>query len=125
MRATLATRKRRRIQIVPEIKADRANWRFVAHSHSDGVGDVAVIALQGCAVLVTESRVLLAPATQIVKEFMAVGKYVTRIVEYYEADIVLHEWQGRGRKAKFDVVQKQSCAPERKSSKGIAWSCLI
>src|SRR5271167_4738750 len=58
----LATRKCRRIQIVPEIEAHRADGRLVADPDSHRVRDIAVVALAGGALLQAELRILLVPA---------------------------------------------------------------
>ena len=124
-RATLTTGKRRRIQIVPEIKAHRANRGLVAYAYPEGVRNVAVVTLQGAAVLRAQARVLLTPAQQIVKQLMAVGKHVAGVVKDHKADVVLHEGQSGSREAQFEIVQEQGCPPEWKTAERIAWTCLI
>ena len=47
------------------------------------------------------------------------------VVENGEADIVLHQGQGGGRHAQFQVIDKESCATERKSGDRVARASLV
>ncbi len=93
----LQTRERRRIQIVSEIEAHRADRSLVSHPHADGVRNVVVVALARGGLMQAELRVFLAPAQQVVEQVMSIGKYVSGIVEDGKADVVLEERQGRRR----------------------------
>jgi len=85
----LATRKRGRIQIVPEIEAHWSNRCPVAHSYSNGVRNVVVITLVCCGCLQTQVLRLLIPLQQIVEHVVSAGKDITSVMEDSEADIVL------------------------------------
>src|SRR5262252_2237439 len=93
----LTTGKVRRIQIVPEIEAHRADRSPITHSDADRVRDVVVVALKPRAGLTAELRIGLRPLGQAVEHVVARGKHVAGILKDGEAQGVLKVWQRRWR----------------------------
>src|SRR3954453_23177110 len=87
--------------------------------------NIVIVAPAGGGLLEADSRILLRPARQAVKQVMSVGKHVSGVMENREADNVLKKRQRRRRHAQFDVVHDQYRAPKGKTRYRIARSSLV
>src|SRR5882672_5654694 len=121
----IALRKRGRIQIVSEIEAHRTHWSLVTYTDADGLRNIVVVALLCGTWLQTELRAFLAPAQEVVKHVMRVGKHVPGVVENGKAHVVLEKRQGRRGSAEFDVVHEQAGSTQREPGCGITRSGLV
>ena len=104
----LATGKRGRIQIVPEIEANWANGCPVTHPQSNSVGNVVVVALFGGSLLQAQLRILLLPMQQAVERVAAVDENISGIVKDGKADVVLKKGQRRWGHSELQIVQEQT-----------------
>src|SRR6266550_193496 len=102
----LQTRKCRWIQIVAEIESHRSNGSFITYANSDGVRNIAVVALAGRALLKAQFRIFLPPAQQVVQHLVSIGEDVAGIMKDSETNIVLKERQRSGRKSQLQIIQE-------------------
>src|ERR1700751_852825 len=124
-RNTFATRKRRGIPIVPEVKPYWANRCLVPYPQANCMRNVAVITLAGSFSMQAQLRIFLVPAQQVVQHAVTAGKHVTRIMKEGEAQIVLEKGEGRRRNAELKVIDKKSSPSQGESCDRITRSRLI
>src|SRR5580693_3686039 len=83
--------KGRRVEIVPEIKANGADGCLVMHSESDGVGDVVKVALGIGRLVHADTGVLLSPGQKVVQHVIWLGEHIPHVMKKCKADVVSNE----------------------------------
>src|SRR6266480_5822895 len=92
----LQTRESGGIQIVAEVEPNRSNGGLIAHANSDGMRNVAIVALVGRTLLKAQLRIFLPPAQQVVHHIVSVNEDVAGIMKNSEANVVLEKRQRSG-----------------------------
>ena len=117
--------KVRWIQIVSEVKAQRSDRRLIAHSQTNRVRSIVVIALQVRVLLKTELLAGLVKAPEAGEHFLWPRKDVAHIVKNRKPDVVLKVRHHNVWKTHLQTVEEHGAAADGISGEGIAWSRLI
>src|SRR5258707_14658790 len=86
---SLRAGKRRWIEVISKIEANWSDWRLVAYTNPNGVGNVVVVTLCRGGGLQASLGIFLLPALQIIQHIAPIGEDVAGVVKYGKTQVVL------------------------------------
>src|SRR5215510_2538492 len=116
--------KKRRIQVVSQIKTDRPNRGAVTDPTAHRMRNVVEITIRRDRVQ-AGTAVGLHIVEKTVQNVARIGEHISHVVKHDCAHIIPNKGQGQGWRAQFNVVQEQGLAAEREPGLQIARAGLI